>query len=85
MKEYFNKPIGSKEQVEDFLNKLHSDDLLFHPEDNPKDIIIKDADGKFVELFNKEECKLLDQRLKEVWEHYDDPCEYIMDNIYQKK
>jgi len=36
---FLETEITSKEQVEEFFNKLNFHNILFHPEDDPKDVV----------------------------------------------
>jgi len=49
--------------------------MLFHPEDNPADVI-NNATGQ--PLFTSEQVEQVRQRIDEVYEVMDDPCEYIL-------
>jgi hypothetical protein len=49
--------------------------MIFHPEDNPADVI-NNATGQA--LFTPEQVELVRQRIDEVYEVMDDPCEYIL-------
>jgi hypothetical protein len=73
MKPYFLTPLTSFADCEGFLFCLDQDGLLFHPEDDPA-IVINDKG----QLFNPEEVKALRQRIDEVYEFMDDPCEFIL-------
>jgi hypothetical protein len=89
MKQYFKEPLKNREDVETFFTKLFLDDLLFHPEDDPSDIIYLEEDSEiweervYVPLFNEEENIKLRQRLDEVFEHHEDPCKFIVDTFYK--
>lgn len=73
MKTYFLDPIKSESDAQGFFFCLHQDGLLFHPEDDPANVI--NAQGQ---LFNPEEAKALMQRIDEIYEFMDDPCEFIL-------
>jgi hypothetical protein len=73
MKPYFLDPIKSEADAEGFFFCLHQDGLLFHPEDDPA-IVINDQG----QLFDDDEVKALRQRIDEVYEFMDDPCEFIL-------
>lgn len=92
MKDYFKIPIDNRIEAEEFFNKLHSDDLLYHPDDSAHDILLlspcpsEGGPDAFVNLFSKEEADLLDERMNEIYLVHSDPCEYILDNfIHHKK
>ena len=74
----FAKKINSAQDSKDFLTFLNDSDQLFHPEDNPREII-KNTTG--LRLFTEEQCVNIENRLNEVFEYLDDPCEYILDNF----
>jgi len=74
MKSYFTTPITTEDDSINFIHSLHKDEILFHPEDDANDII--DRDGK--RLFTEEEAFELNNRLDEVYQYMNDPCEYIL-------
>jgi hypothetical protein len=80
MKDYFKTQITSEDESKQFYRKLNSDGLLFHPEDNPNQIINIRKEG-LVRLFTDEECKYLNERLDETFEYMTDPCEFIVDEL----
>lgn len=88
MKQYFKEPLKNREDVETFFTKLFLDDLLFHPEDDPGDIITlespleEDSEPRYYELFNEKECIELRKRLDEVFEYHEDPCDFILKTFY---
>lgn len=86
MKSYFKVPLTSKAEVEGFFWNLFSDNLLFHPEDDPKNIVrVSELNLKRSEpLFTADEIVQLRARLDEVWDIYDDPCKFILDTFYTK-
>ena len=73
MKPYFLDPIKSESDAEGFFFCLDQDGLLFHPEDDPANVINDQG-----QLFNPEEVKALRQRIDEAYEFMDDPCEFIL-------
>jgi hypothetical protein len=73
MNPLFLTPIKSEAEAEGFFFCLNQQGLLFHPEDDPASVI--NANGR---LFNDEESEALRQRIDEVYEFMDDPCEYIL-------
>lgn len=83
MKPYFRTPITCKEEAEKFFDNLNADDLLFHPEDDPCDIIklVETNPNKYEPLFTLREARYLRDRLDEAWLHLADPCEYILENF----
>jgi hypothetical protein len=74
MKSYFTTPITTEDDSKNFIHSLHKDGLLFHPEDDAHDI--KDHKGEY--LFTDEEAFELNNRLEEVYDYIEDPCEYII-------
>lgn len=81
MKNYFKQPITSEEQSKKFFHKLYLDNLLFHPEDDPRIVMTYNRKTKVEkQLFNSEECEYLDQRLKEIYTYMEDPCGFILES-----
>jgi hypothetical protein len=70
---YFLIPLTSFADCEGFFFCLDQDGLLFHPEDDPANVINDQG-----QLFNPEEIKALRQRIDEAYEFMDDPCEFIL-------
>lgn len=75
MKPYFFDPIKSEADAEGFFFCLHQNGLLFHPEDDPS-IVINGRTGAM--LFTDQEVPLIRQRINEVYEVMDDPCDFIL-------
>ena len=73
MRPYFLTPLTSFADCEGFFFCLDQDGLLFHPEDDPANVINDQG-----QLFNPEEVKALRQRIDEAYEFMDDPCEFIL-------
>lgn len=73
MNPLFTTPLTSFADCEGFFFCLDQQGLLFHPEDDPA-IVINDQG----QLFNDEEVIALRQRIDEVYEFMDDPCEFIL-------
>ena len=73
MNPLFITPIKSESDAEGFFFCLDQQGLLFHPEDDPA-IVINDQG----QLFNDQEVVALKQRITEVYEFMDDPCQYIL-------
>ena len=73
MKPYFLEPLKTFADCEGFFFCLDQDKLLFHPEDDPS-IVVTDK-GR---LFDDDEVIALRQRIDEVYEFMDDPCEFIL-------
>ena len=76
----FTNQIKSTQKAKDFLTYLNDTDQLFHPEDNPRDIISNTTKKR---LFNESQCLDLDQRIEEVFFYLDDPCQFILDEFYK--
>jgi hypothetical protein len=74
MRDYFLNSIKSFADAEGFFFCLHQDDLLFHPEDDPS--IVVDRSGAL--LFTDAEALMIRQRIDEVYEVMDDPCDFIL-------
>jgi hypothetical protein len=77
---HFKKSITNKEESKEFLIFLNETDQLFHPEEDPRDII-KNSTGE--KLFTEEQSVDLEIRLDEVYEYLEDPCEYILKEFYK--
>jgi len=84
MKNYFKLPITSVDSAKKFYLQLANDDLLFHPEDDPRDVCDAGAihSDSFVPTFTEEEAEQLEKRVEETYEYLNDPCEYILTEIY---
>jgi hypothetical protein len=68
MSDTYTTPIRTEADAEGFFFQLHQLGLLFHPEDDPAN----------VGIFTPEQCQHLRDRLDEVYEVMDDPCEYCL-------
>jgi len=75
-KTYFMIHIHREDQAKEFLDKLYEDGFMYHPEDDAHDIINDKG-----ELFTADEANLLNERMDEIWEILDDPCEYVLELI----
>ena len=84
MKLLFTDEITNVSEAQDFLTNLYNEDLLYHPDDDPRDVYYKDYDGNDIDLFTEEECVCLDQRMDEVFALMD-PSEFILDNLYNNQ
>jgi hypothetical protein len=73
MNPLFLTPIKSEADAEGFFFCLDQEGLLFHPEDDPSSVI--NAHGQ---LFTAEESEALRQRIDEIYEFMNDPCEFIL-------
>ena len=78
MKQYFLDPIKSESDAEGFFFCLHQDGLLFHPENDPGELVIVNKDGL---IFTDSEAQKIRQRIDEVYQFMDDPCEYALSLI----
>ena len=73
---------GLRINVDDYHDEIvlmNKDDIGFHPESDPRDIINAGNRG-FV--FTLEQCRYLDIRLEEIYKYMEDPCKYIMQVLY---
>lgn len=70
MKTYMTKKIKSNKEAQRFITELYFDDNLYHFDEHAENIInFKTGERAFTD----EECKLLDQRVDEVFEYISDP------------
>ncbi len=76
MNTIFTTPIQSLSDAEGFLFELDQLGLALHLEDSP-DTVIDSRTGK--PLFTPEEAQLMAERVKEVFEHMEDPIQYLLD------
>lgn len=74
MKTYFTEPITNLDAAQGFYHKLHSDGLLFHPEDSAETII----GGNDQPLFNAAEATMLNARVAETYGFIPDPCAFCL-------
>jgi len=70
MKKYMTTPITNETEAQKFICDLYFDDHLYHFA-SPANEIISFKTGE--KAFSDEECKLLDQRVKEVFDYIEDP------------
>ena len=75
MRDYFLTPINRESDAESFFFCLYQDGLLFHPEDNPSEVI-NSRSGHL--LFTDQEAVALRERIEEAYSVMDDPCEFIL-------
>lgn len=75
MTDIYTTPIRTEADAEGFFFQLHQLGRLFHPEDNPAEVV-SGASGGW--LFTKEQAAHLTERLTEVYEVMDDPCAYCL-------
>jgi hypothetical protein len=73
MNPLFITPIKSESDAQGFFFCLDQQGLLFHPEDDPANVI--NDSGR---IFTESEAHAIRQRIDEVYEFMDDPCEYIL-------
>ena len=78
MRDYFLSPITRFSDAEGFLFCLDQDGLLFHPEDDPSTVINSKTGNP---IFTDEEVLLIRQRIDEVYEFMDDPCQWILESL----
>lgn len=74
----YTDPITNEAEAQGFLFQLHQAGDLFHPDDNPADII-RTATGEPV--FTATEAEHIAERMEEVFEHLADPYEYALSLI----
>lgn len=75
MSDVYTTPIRTEADAEGFFFQLHQLGRLFHPEDDPA-LVISGASGGY--LFTQEQAQHLRQRMDEVYEVMDDPCDYCL-------
>ena len=75
MDDVYTAPIRTEADAEGFFYQLHQLGRLFHPEDDPAEVV-NGASGGW--LFTKEQAQRLRARLDEVYEVMDDPCAYCL-------
>lgn len=66
-------PIQSENDAQGFYYELESLGLLFHPEDDPAQIINKNG-----RVFTDPEAQALRERVEETYTFMVDPCDYIL-------
>ena len=75
MTDIYTTPIRTEADAEGFFYQLHQLGRLFHPEDDPAEVV-NGASGEW--LFTKEQAQHLRDRINEVYEVMDDPCDYCL-------
>jgi hypothetical protein len=75
MTDIYTTPIRTEADAEGFFFQLHQLGRLFHPEDDPSEVV-NGASGEW--LFTKEQAQHLRDRINEVYEVMDDPCDYCL-------
>jgi hypothetical protein len=73
--EFLGTVIETEADAQGFFFQLNQLGMIFHPEDNPADVI-NSATGQA--LFTHEQVELVRQRINEVYAVMDDPCEFIL-------
>jgi hypothetical protein len=73
MNDVYTTPITTEADAEGFFFQLHQLGRLFHPEDNPAEVVDKNGP-----IFTPEQCQHLQTRLDEVFEVMLDPCAYCL-------
>ena len=73
MNPLFITPIKSESDAQGFFFCLDQQGLLFHPEDDPANVI--NSHGR---IFTDPEATAIRQRIDEVYEFMDDPCNFIL-------
>ena len=75
---FLEKPITSFEDAKIFIDNLQNNDVLFHFDDDPYDIIAVDGER----TFSDEEAKLIDLRVPELfaqeWGEFECPHGYAL-------
>jgi len=72
--------IKTEDQAIQFLTTLQYLYPLFHPDDDPMDVV---NDNGYKE-FNDEQCEYLSKRLDEVYNILSDPCDVVYNQIRPK-
>lgn len=76
--EFLNKKIKSIKDIENYIDKLVINNMMYHFEDDAKDIL-SNTSGFTKQAFTLEQCKLLNCRTKEMLElDYDYAFEYAL-------
>lgn len=75
MPDLFNTPIHTESDAQGFFFQLHQRGQLFHPEDNPQEIVDAATGGW---LFTPDQARALAARMDEIYAVMDDPCDYCL-------
>ena len=75
---YMTRTIVTIADAKAFIRALNDDDLFFHMEDDPTDIVYSDGSGR---VFTDDECVAILQRQEEIWALTDDPCQLAADAL----
>ena len=70
MKAYMTTKIKSTKEAQKFITELYFDDNMYHFDEYAENIVNFKTNER---AFTDEECKLLDQRVNEVFEYISDP------------
>lgn len=73
-----SKTLTTAQEAKAYLKELYDNDLLFHLDDDPADMV-RVSDGE--PTFTIEECEMVSQRISEVFSLLKDPFEYIVDEL----
>lgn len=65
--EGLRKPITTLEEAKAWIEELNGQGLLFHFDDNPETVGNIGEDGKWVDLFTKEEAAVVRKRVGELY------------------
>lgn len=77
----FDIPIKTKNEAIQFITDLHKNDLTFHFDDDPADIIrVKTGEP----LFTETECELMRARVNELFTYLSDPFEILLKLIKRR-
>ena len=74
IKSYLMVHIHREDQAEQFFSKMYEDGILFHPEDDAHTIMNHDD----TPLFTNDEAILINERMDEIWDVVEDPCNYVL-------
>ncbi len=73
---------NSRFALERWFYKLYTDDLLFHPDDRPENIVYIEKNEPF---FSDEECVILNQSLDLLFERHGDTVYEVALKYFHKK
>jgi hypothetical protein len=75
-------PGNSRFALERWFYKLYTDDLLFHPDDRPENIVHTRRNESF---FSEEECVILNQSLDLLFDRHGDTVYEVALKYFNKK
>ena len=78
----FKKPITNLDQSKEFLTEFHQEYPGVHPEDDMTQVVDL-TDKKYLRTFTDEQVLDLDHRLSEVYFRMEDPCYWILNNLWK--